>query len=238
MIKKTLNQNAKYAQELLNYVESDFVFNNKPINRLKKIKKNNNFKNQTKDELLSILKNQINSIQNCNLKANSKNIVLGDGDINSSIMLIGEAPGKVEDESGYSFQGDIGSLLNKMLLAININRKNVYTAYSVNFRPPEDRKPTSQEIKRYSKFLKEHMSIINPEIVILMGSTAMEAITGLNKISNERGKWKEVIIKNKTFPLMITFSPSYLIRFPENKKYSWEDLKKIKQKIQELNIKV
>ena len=72
-------------------------------------------------------------------------------------MLIGEAPGKVEDESGYSFQGDIGSLLNKMLLAININRKNVYTAYSVNFRPPEDRKPTSQEIKRYSKFLKEHM---------------------------------------------------------------------------------
>ena len=238
MIKKTLNQNAKYAQELLNYVESDFVFNNKPINRLKIIKKNNNFKNQTKDELLSILKNQINSIQNCNLKANSKNIVLGDGDINSSIMLIGEAPGKVEDESGYSFQGDIGSLLNKMLLAININRKNVYTAYSVNFRPPEDRKPSSQEIKRYSKFLKEHMSIINPEIVILMGSTAMEAITGLNKISNERGKWKEVIIKNKTFPLMITFSPSYLIRFPENKKYSWEDLKKIKQKIQELNIKV
>ena len=107
MIKKTLNQNAKYAQELLNYVESDFVFNNKPINRLKIIKKNNNFKNQTKDELLSILKNQINSIQNCNLKANSKNIVLGDGDINSSIMLIGEAPGKVEDESGYSFQGDI-----------------------------------------------------------------------------------------------------------------------------------
>ena len=109
-----------------------------------------------------------------------------------------------------------------MLLAININRKNVYTAYSVNFRPPEDRKPTSQEIKRYSKFLKEHMSIINPEIVILMGSTAMEAITGLNKISNERGKWKEFIIKNKTFPLMITFSPSYLIRFPENKKYSWK----------------
>ena len=238
MIKKTLNQNAKYAQELLNYVESDFVFNDKPINRLKIIKKNNNFKNQTKDELLSILKNQINSIQNCNLKANSKNIVLGDGDTNSSIMLIGEAPGKIEDESGYSFQGDIGSLLNKMLLAININRKNVYTTYSVNFRPLEDRKPTSQEIKRYSKFLKEHLSIINPEIVILMGSTAMEAITGLNKISNERGKWKEVIIKNKTFPLMITFSPSYLIRFPENKKYSWEDLKKIKQKIQELNIKI
>ena len=72
-----------------------------------------------------------------------------------------------------------------------------------------------------------------------MGGTAMEAVTGLNtRISNERGKWKEIILKNKTFPIMITFSPSYLIRFSENKKYSWEDLKKIKQKIQELNIKI
>jgi DNA polymerase len=153
-------------------------------------------------------------------------------------MLIGEAPGKDEDESGLTFQGEVGELLNKMLLAININREKVYTTYSVNFRTPEDRKPTAQEIKRYSVFLKEHVSIINPKIVILMGNTAMEAITGLSKISNERGKWKEVILKNKTFPLMTTFSPSYLIRFPENKKYSWEDLKKIKKKIQELNIKI
>ena len=70
-----------------------------------------------------------------------------------------------------------------------------------------------------------------------MGSTAMEAVTGLNnRISNERGKWKEIILENKTYPIMITFSPSYLIRFPENKKYSWEDLKKINQKIKDLNI--
>ena len=163
---------------------------------------------------------------------------MGDGDTNSPIMLIGEAPGKIEDESESTFQGEIGSLLNKMLLAINIRREDVYTTYSVNFRPPEDRKPTAQEIKRYSIFLKEHISIINPEIVILMGSTAMEAITNLNKISIERGKWKEIILNNKTFPLIITFSPSYLIRFPENKRYSWEDLKKIRQKIQELNIKI
>ena len=71
-----------------------------------------------------------------------------------------------------------------------------------------------------------------------MGSTAMESLTGLNKkISDERGKWKEIILKGKTFPVMITFSPSYLIRFPENKKYSWMDLKKIRQKIQDLDIK-
>ena len=72
-----------------------------------------------------------------------------------------------------------------------------------------------------------------------MGSSAMEAVTGINtKISSERGKWKEVILKNKTYPVMITFNPSYLIRFPENKKYSWEDLKRIKQKIQDLKINI
>ena len=238
MIKKPLNQNGKYAQELLKSIEPDFIFSDKPINRLKVVQKNIGSKNQNKNELLSVLKDQINSIQNCNLKKNSKNVIMGDGDLNSPLMLIGEAPGKVEDETNSTFQGEIGSLLNKMLLAINIKREKVYTTYSVNFRTPEDRKPTAQEIKRYSVFLKEHISIIDPKIVILMGSTAMESLTGLNKISNERGKWKEIIFKNKTLPLMITFSPSYLVRFPENKKYSWEDLKKIKQKIQDLDIKI
>ena len=72
-----------------------------------------------------------------------------------------------------------------------------------------------------------------------MGSSAMEAVTGINtKISSERGKWKEVILKNKTYPNNDYFNPSYLIRFPENKKYSWEDLKRIRQKIQDLKIKI
>ncbi len=239
MTKSSLNQNGKYVQELINTVETNFTFNNKPINRFQftETKKNQIF--QKKSTLLNNLKNQINSIEDCNLKKNSKNLNMGDGDINSSIMLIGEAPGKMEDEVGQSFLGEVGSLLKKMLSAINININKVYCTYSVNFRPPEDRKPTAQEIKRYSAFLKEHISIINPKIIILMGSTAMEAVTGLNnKVSSERGKWKEIILRNKTFPLIITFSPSYLIRFPENKKYSWEDLKKIKQKVQDLDIKI
>ena len=235
MSKKPLNQNSKYVQKLINTIEPDFIFNDRPINRFKIIKNNEN----NKTEKLLELKKQINSIQNCNLKNNSKSLIMGDGNINSPIMLIGEAPGLEEDNSGLSFQGDIGTLLNKMLLAINLKREKIYSTYSINFRPPKDRKPTSQEIKRYSIFLKEHISIIDPKIVILMGSTAMETVTGSNnKISNERGKWKEIILKNKTFPLLITFSPSYLIRFPENKKYSWEDLKIIRQKIQDLNIKI
>ena len=170
---------------------------------------------------------------------NSKNLVMGDGDIDSPLMVIGEAPGKAEDYSSKPFQDEVGNLLDKMLQAINLNRKIVYITYSVNFRPPEDRKPTNQEIKRYSVFLKKHISIINPKLIILMGSSAMHAVTSsTDKISNERGKWKEIILKDKTFPIIITFSPSYLLRFPENKRYSWEDLKKIRNKIQELKIKI
>ena len=201
------------------------------------IENDEDIKKENKIDQISELRKKIYSIENCNLKENSKNLIMGDGNIDSPIMLIGEAPGIEEEKSGHSFQGEIGSLLKKMLQAINIKIEKVYLTYSINFRPPEDRKPTSQEIKRYSIFLKEHISIISPKIVILMGSTAMEALTGINsKISSERGKWKEVILENKTYPIMITFNPSYLIRFPENKKYSWEDLKKIKQKIQDFNI--
>ena len=239
MTKNPLNQNGKYVQDLVNTVEPDFIFSDKPVNRFKFFESNKNETSQEKSALLTKLKLQINSIKDCNLKENSKNLNMGDGDINSSIMLIGEAPGRLEDDSGHSFQGEIGSLLKKMLSAININLNNVYRTYSVNFRPPEDRKPTAHEIKRYASFLKDHIIIINPKIIILMGSTAMEAVTGINnKISAERGKWKEIILKNKSFPLIITFSPSYLMRFPENKKYSWEDLKKIKKKIKDLDIKI
>tara|TARA_Y100000389_G_scaffold184283_1_gene202575 strand:+ start:2592 stop:3311 length:720 start_codon:yes stop_codon:yes gene_type:complete len=239
MTKKALNQNGKYVQDLIDVIEPNFAFGNEPINRFKIITNNDDISSQNKHDQLIKLKEQINSIENCNLKDNSKNLILGDGDINSPIMLIGETPGEKEDSLGNSFQGEIGSLLKKMLLAINIKIEKVYSTYSINFRPPNDRKPTAQEIKRYSIFLKEHISIINPKIIILMGSTAMETVTNLNnRISDERGKWKEIILKNKTFPLMVTFSPSYLIRFPENKKYSWEDLKKIKKKIQDLKIKI
>ena len=171
------------------------------------------------------------------LKKNAKQIVLGCGNINSPLMLIGGTTNVQEDISGLPFEGEVGNLLKKMLSAININDENVYLSYAINFRPPNDRKPTSAEIKRYSNFLQEHISIINPKIIVLMGSTAMEALTGLNnKISNERGKWKDIIIKNTSLPLLITFSPSYLLRYPENKKYSWEDLKKIKYKIKILKI--
>ena len=239
MTKKSSDQSMSYKDELINSIEQDFIFNKKPINRFKinevNIKKNSS----NKTEQINELKKLINSIQNCNLKDNSKNMILGDGNLDSSIMIIGEAPGIEEEENNKTFQGEVGALLEKMLLAIDIKKENIYSSYAINFRPPEDRKPTSQEIKRYSIFLKEHISIIDPKIVILFGSTAMESvISSGERISNERGEWKEIILKNKTYPLMVTFNPSYLIRFPENKKFSWEDLKKIKHKILDLKIQI
>ena len=243
MSKKVINQNTNYKVELLNSINSNFIFDENPINRLKNttndLKIENSVNEENKEKKLGQLKIEINSIEDCSLKNNSKKIILGDGNINSSIMLIGEAPGIEEDNTGLTFAGDVGALLNKMLVAINIKRENIYSTYAVNFRPPEDRKPTSIEIKRYSQFLQKHISIISPKIIILMGSTAMEALTGLNcRISAERGKWKEVIVKNTNYNVIITFNPSYLLRVPANKKYSWVDLKKIRQKVADLNLNI
>ena len=243
MSKKVINQNTNYDSELLNSIGSNFIFDENPINRLKNttkdLKKENGVLQIDKEKELNELKLQINSINDCGLKDNSKKIVLGDGNINSSIMLVGEAPSIEEDNSGQTFLGEAGDLLKKMLKAINIKKENIYTTYAVNFRPPEDRKPTPAEIKRYSQFLQKQISIIKPKIIILMGSTAMESLTGLNsKISIERGKWKEVIVQNTSYNVIITFNPSYLLRVPENKKHSWEDLKKIKQKIIDLKLNI
>ena len=243
MSKKVINQNTNYNFELLNSIESNFIFDENPINRLKNttnsLQTKNGVERIKKEKVLAELEKQINSIEDCNLKNNSKKAVMGNGNIYSPIMLIGEAPDAEEDKTGQTFVGEAGNLLEKMLIAINIKKENIYSTFAVNFRPPEDRKPTSTEIKRYSHFLQKHISIIKPKIIILMGSTAMESLTGLNSnISIERGKWKEVIIKNVNYNVIITFNPSYLLRKPENKKYSWDDLKKIKQKIQDLNLAI
>ena len=232
MIKKDINQNDILNSELLNIIDYNYIFDENPIKRTK-----------TKPTLentiskLEILKNNIEAIQNCNLKKNASKIVFADGNIQSPIMIIGEGPGQKEDELGKPFVGDAGNLLNKMLKAINIEREKIYITNVVNYRPPNNRKPEPSEINRYSEYLKEHISIINPKILILMGSTAMEALLGSNKrISKERGQWKEVIIKQKNYKTMVTFHPAYLLRKPDQKKFSWEDLKIIRKDIDDQNI--
>ena len=239
MIKKPINQNDSFDLELLNSIENNYVFENNPINRLKNENTSSKTSSDEKIKNLENLKKEINSIENCKLKENASKIVFSDGNTQSPIMIVGEGPGQKEDELGKPFVGDAGSLLNKMLKAINIEREKVYITNVVNYRPPNNRKPETSEINRYSKFLKEHISIIDPQILILMGSTAMEALIGINKkISKERGQWKEVIIKQKTYKTIITFHPAYLLRQPEQKKFSWKDLKIIRKEIDVLNIKI
>ena len=231
MASEEKNQNNIITTEpILENIE--YIFENKPINR---------FKTKPKVEDASIklneLKKEIENIENCELKKNASKIVFSDGDYKSKIMIVGEGPGQKEDQEGKPFVGDAGILLNKMLKSINIDRKKIYITNVVNFRPPNNRKPEPSEISKYSNFLRKHISIIDPKILILMGSTAMESLFGSNiKITKERGSWKDIIINNKTYLCMITFHPAYLLRQPENKKFSWTDLKEIRKKIDQLNI--
>ena len=234
MIKKRINQNDILNFELLNILDYSYIFNNEPIKRIKTKPTLENSLSKLED-----LKRKIETIQDCDLKKNASKIVFGDGNIHSPIMIVGEGPGQKEDELGKPFVGDAGALLNKMLKAIKIEREKIYITNVVNYRPPNNRKPEKSEINRYSEYLKEHISIIDPQILILMGSTAMEALFGGNKrISKERGQWKEIIIKHKTYKSIITFHPAYLLRQPDQKKFSWEDLKIIHKKIDELNIEI
>jgi len=231
MASEEKNQNNIITTEpILENIE--YIFENKPINR---------FKTKPKVEDASIklneLKKEIENIENCELKKNASKIVFSDGDYKSKIMIVGEGPGQKEDQEGKPFVGDAGILLNKMLKSINIDRKKIYITNVVNFRPPNNRKPEPSEISKYSNFLRKHIAIIDPKILILMGSTAMESLFGSTiKITKERGSWKDIIINNKTYLCMITFHPAYLLRQPENKKFSWTDLKEIRKKIDQLNI--
>jgi len=228
------NQNDIINSELINSYDIEYIFSDKPINRFK-IKPIL----EDRSKLLSDLKSEIKNIDNCELKSSATKLVFSDGDNQSQIMIIGEGPGQKEDEVGKPFVGDAGMLLNKMLKAINIERSKVYITNVVNYRPPNNRKPEPAEVSRYSNFLRKHISIIDPKILILMGSTAMESLFGSKiKITKERGNWKDIIINNKTYLCMITFHPAYLLRQPEQKKYSWADLKEIKKKIDELNLKI
>ena len=190
-----------------------------------------------KSENLERLKKSIHSIKNCSLKTNAKNMVFSDGNPKSKIMLIGEAPGANEDQEGLPFVGRAGILLDKMLSAINLDRKNVYISNIINYRPPENRRPTEEEIKRYLPFISKHIEIINPKILVLLGSTAMNALIGNDiVISKMRGKWIEKNFGSCKTSVIITFHPSFLMRQPAQKKMAWIDLKMIRDKKIKLKI--
>ena len=159
-------------------------------------------------------------------------MVFSDGNPESKIMLIGEAPGHDEDLQAKPFVGRSGKLLDKMLEAINLSRDKVYIANIVPWRPPSNRKPTEDEIEICLPFIKKHIELIKPKALMLLGSTATYALfknkEGISKI---RGKWKDLEINKLIIPTMPTFHPAFLLRQPGQKKYVWTDLKNLRDKI-------
>ena len=218
-------------------INNELVYDNKSIVRYKKNNKNNPPKNKLNQ--LEELKKRINSIKNCDLKKNATNLVFSDGNPFAKIMIVGEGPGANEDKEGKPFVGRAGKLLDKMLTAIKLNRKNVYISNVVNFRPPMNRRPTDEEIKKYLPFLNKHIELINPKILLLLGSTALNALIGNEVvISKARGKWTNKKFGESTIQVIASFHPAFLMRQPDQKKYAWEDLKMIRKKISELKIKL
>ena len=223
--------------KLINYyklINYNLIYNNAAINRYKK----DNFGiSEDKAKNLALLKKSIINQKNCNLQKQAKNIVFSDGNPKSKIMLIGEAPGANEDQEGLPFVGRAGMLLDKMLAAINLDRKNVYISNIINYRPPDNRKPTEEEIKQYLPFISKHIEIIKPKILVLLGSTVMNALIGKDiVISKMRGKWIEKQFGEIKTSVIITFHPAFLMRQPAQKKMAWIDLKMIRDKKTNLKI--
>ena len=217
-------------------INHNLIYNNHAINRYKK---DGIYSRGSLGKNLKKLKTAISNIKNCDLKKNSTNLVFADGNPKAKIMIVGEGPGDNEDKEGFPFVGRAGQLLDNMLKAISLNRKNVYITNVVNYRPPENRKPTEVEISKYLPYLKKHIEIISPKILVLLGSTALKSIIGDDVvISKARGKWINKKVGNLNTNIIVSFHPAFLIRQPDQKKMAWIDLKMIKKKISDLNIKI
>ena len=233
MIKKNSSNSIKLIK-FYKFINYNLIYNNKAINRYKK---DNLEISADKAYNLEKLKKSILSIKNCSLKNGATNMVFSDGNPKSKIMLVGEAPGSHEDKEGLPFVGLAGTLLDKMLASINLDRKNVYISNIINYRPSENRRPTEDEINTYLPFVKKHIEIINPKILILLGSTAMNSLMGSGVvISKVRGQWIEKEFGQCKTNVIVTFHPAFLMRQPTQKKLAWVDLKMIRDKKVKLKI--
>lgn len=176
---------------------------------------------------LAELRAAIENFDGCNLKKMATNTVFCDGNPNSKVMIIGEAPGNDEDLKGIPFCGDSGDLLDGMFRAINMTREDLYLTNVIFWRPPGNRRPTEEELAICKPFIERHIQLINPDILVLVGATSMTALTGITEpISNIRGKFIDFSPKFlsgaiKTFAI---FHPSYLMRQPTKKRLAWLDM--------------
>ena len=176
---------------------------------------------------LDIFENNINLCKKCNIANNRNNFVFGVGDPGADLFLVGEAPGKQEDLEGFPFVGQAGKLLDKILAAININRKQgVYIANVIKCRPPKNRDPLQSEIDECIPFLQEQINIIKPKLILVLGKVAAKALLNINIALNDM---RNITYKYNDIPLRVTYHPAALLRNPNLKKHTWDDFKWVKK---------
>ncbi len=171
--------------------------------------------------------------EHCELKRGAKSFVFADGQPGARLMIVGEAPGRQEDVAGKPFVGQAGQLLDKMLAAIGLDRaaqdieNAVYISNVLPWRPPANATPSPDEIAMMLPFLERHITLANPDLVVLMGNTPCQALLGRAGITRIRGQWAEAVGR----PAMPMFHPAYLLRQPAAKREAWADLLAIKAKL-------
>ncbi len=179
---------------------------------------------------IDALKQAVMGFDACPLKKQARNTVFSDGPTSAHIMLIGEAPGKEEDKEGKPFVGMSGQLLNKMLSYIGLERDMVYITNILPWRPPANRAPRPDETALCLPFVKKHIELIDPQLILLVGGTsAKELLQTTDGITKLRGKMQTIDINGSTYDTMAMLHPAYLLRNPIRKAESWQDLLKVKQ---------
>ena len=165
--------------------------------------------------------------RNCHLAAGRQNVVFGEGALNARLMFIGEGPGADEDATGRPFVGAAGQLLDKMIAAMHLAREEVYIANIVKCRPPGNRMPGDDEAAACMGYLEKQIELLKPEVIVLLGGTALRFLLHVDGITKMRGRWLEY----KNIAVMPTFHPAFLLRKPEAKREAWHDLKLVMAKL-------
>lgn len=183
---------------------------------------------------LEALRAAMQAFDDCPLKATAKNLVFGDGNPQADIMLIGEAPGADEDRQGVPFVGVSGQLLDKMLASIGLDRGSVYITNILAWRPPGNRKPTPAETTMCLPFIRRHIELVNPRVLVFVGGTSASTLLGRSEgITRLRGRWLEYPMDGRTIDAMAIFHPAYLLRQPALKRDAWRDLLEISARIRQ-----
>jgi len=183
-------------------------------------------------DTLEALYAAIEGFEGVPVKATANRTVIFDGNPDSRLMIIGEAPGAEEDRQGKPFVGAAGQLLDRMLAAIGLDRDSIYITNMFFWRPPGNRTPTPQEIALCRPFVQRHVELVKPRAVLALGGTSAKSLfdteTGITRL---RGQWKDVVYGSLTVPTLASFHPAYLLRQPAQKRLSWEDLLAFKDRI-------